>query len=149
VTPPLGTRGPALAASTIPPLSVRPCGTRFSNTHEGPNRCRSAPITDPLFRGFGIPNRSTSSLVQRAGRDIPFRHSPDLLGGKETSHVGTGDLPSRGKNTGIEPHPAHAFPTEERFVVVVACTKLPQPRIHLCQPQCSCRSQSQGQPPGE
>ena len=24
-------------------------------TQEGPNRCRSAPITDPLFRGFGIP----------------------------------------------------------------------------------------------
>ena len=67
VTPPLGTRGPASAASTIPPLSVRPCGTRFSNTREGPNRCRSAPISDPLFRGFGIPNRSTASLVQRAG----------------------------------------------------------------------------------
>jgi hypothetical protein len=39
VTPPLGTRGPALAASTIPPLSVRPCGTLFSNTQEGQNRC--------------------------------------------------------------------------------------------------------------
>ncbi len=72
VTPPRGTRGPALAASTIPPLSVRPCDTRFINTQEGPNRCRSAPITDPLFRGFGIPNRSTASLVQRAGRDHPF-----------------------------------------------------------------------------
>jgi hypothetical protein len=24
------------------------------------------------------------------------------------------------KNTGIEPHPAHAFPTAERFVVVVS-----------------------------
>jgi hypothetical protein len=45
---------------------------RFSNTQEGPDRCRSAPITDPLFRGFGIPNRSTASLVQRAGRDHPF-----------------------------------------------------------------------------
>jgi hypothetical protein len=33
VTPPLGTRGPALAASTIPPLSVRPFGTR-SATHK-------------------------------------------------------------------------------------------------------------------
>jgi hypothetical protein len=72
VTPPLGTRGPALAASTISPPSVRSCGTRFSNTQEGPNRCRSAPISDPLFRGFGIPNRSTASLVQRAGRDHPF-----------------------------------------------------------------------------
>jgi hypothetical protein len=27
------------------------------------------------------------------------------------------------KNTGIEPHPAHAFPTAERFVVVASCTK--------------------------
>ena len=33
MTPPLGTRGPALAASTIPPLSVRPRGTR-SATHK-------------------------------------------------------------------------------------------------------------------
>ena len=41
--------------SAIPPLSVRPCGTRCSNTQEGQDRCRSAPITDPLFRGFGIP----------------------------------------------------------------------------------------------
>jgi len=38
-----------------PPLSVWPCGTRFSNTQEGPDRPRSAPITDPLSRGFGIP----------------------------------------------------------------------------------------------
>ena len=28
VTPPLGTHGPALATSSIPPLSVRPCGTQ-------------------------------------------------------------------------------------------------------------------------
>jgi len=77
VTPPLGTRGPALAASTIPPLSVWPCGTRFSNTQEGPDRCRSAPITDPLFRGFGIPNRSPDPLAPRAGRDHP---SPILAG---------------------------------------------------------------------
>jgi hypothetical protein len=27
------------------------------------------------------------------------------------------------KNTGIEPHPAHTFPTAERFVVVASCTK--------------------------
>jgi len=34
------------------------------------------------------------------------------------------------------------------IVVVVSYTKLPQPRIHLCQP-CSCRSQSPEQPAGE
>ena len=44
----------------------------FSNTQERQNRCRSAPITDPLFRGFGIPNRSPAPLVQRAGRDQPI-----------------------------------------------------------------------------
>ncbi len=30
----LGDRGPVLVASTIPPLSVQPCGTCFSNTQE-------------------------------------------------------------------------------------------------------------------
>ena len=102
-----------MAASTIPPLSVRPCGTRFSNTQKEPNRCRSAPITDPLFRGFGIPNRSTASLVQRAGRDHPlpkFAGSPwrerDLARKGETRvtcHPGK-------SNTGIEPHPALRSP---------------------------------------
>jgi len=57
-----------MAASTIPSLSVWPCGTPFGNTQEGPDRLRSAPITDPLSRGFGIPNRSPDPLVQRAGR---------------------------------------------------------------------------------
>jgi hypothetical protein len=36
------------------------------------DRRRSAPVTDPLSRGFGIPNRSPDPLVQRAGRDHPF-----------------------------------------------------------------------------
>jgi hypothetical protein len=61
-----------MTASTIPPLSVWPCGTPFGNTQEGPDRLRSATITDPLSRGFGIPNRSPDPLVQRAGRDHPF-----------------------------------------------------------------------------
>ena len=61
----------ASTITTIPPLSVWPCGTCFSNTQEGTDR-RSAPITDPLFRWFGIPNRSPDPLVQRAGRDHPF-----------------------------------------------------------------------------
>ena len=46
---------------------------------------------------------------------IPFRYSPDLLGGKGTSHVGgdKGDLQvPGGKNTGIEPHPAYVLNTE-------------------------------------
>ena len=59
-----------MAASTIPSLSVWPCCTPFGNTQEGPDRLRSAPITDPLSRGFGIPNRSPEPL--RAGRDHPF-----------------------------------------------------------------------------
>ena len=61
-----------MTASTIPPLSVWPCGTPFGNTQEIPDRLRSAPITDPVSRGFGIPNRSPDPLVQRAGRDHPF-----------------------------------------------------------------------------
>jgi hypothetical protein len=88
-----------MTASTIPPLSVWPCGTPFGNTQKGPDRHRSAPITDPLSRGFGIqPDPLTSWYNGRAGV-IPFRYSPDLPGGKGTSHVGwdTGDLPSQGK----------------------------------------------------
>ncbi len=59
--------------AAIPPLSVWPCGTPFGNTQEGPDRLRSAPITDPLSvsGGFGIPNRSPDPLVQPAGRDHP------------------------------------------------------------------------------
>ena len=164
VTPPLGTRGPALAASTIPPLSVRPCGTRFSNTQEGPNRCRSAPITDPLFRGFGISNRSTGPLVQRAGRDHPF---PIFAGSPWRERKGTSHGRAR-----------HGFPARGKkyIVVVVSCASVPPPlsgrrallragawprrRQRLCRVpncpsqesiraslQCSCRSQSPGQPP--
>jgi hypothetical protein len=61
-----------MTASTIPPLSVWPCGTPFGNKQEGPDRLRSAPITDPLSRDFGVPNRFPDPLVQRAGRDHPF-----------------------------------------------------------------------------
>jgi len=43
---------PAPPAWVIPPLFVWPCGTPFGNTQEGPDRLRSAPITDPLSRGF-------------------------------------------------------------------------------------------------
>ena len=132
MTPPLGARGPALAASTIPPLSVRPCGTRFSNTQEGPNRCRSAPITAPLFRGFGIPNRSPAPLVQQAGRDHPFPMF-DLLGGKGTSHVrwDTGGLPSRGKKYVNRTPPGPCVPhggtlrRRRRVVYLVAPAKNP------------------------
>ena len=81
-----------MTANTIPPLSVWPsCPpflSSFGNTQEGPSRLRSAPITDPLSRGFGIPNRSPDPLAQRAGRDhplIPFRYPK--------------------KSTGIQPHP--------------------------------------------
>ena len=41
-----------MTASTIPPLSVWPCGTSCGNTQEGTDRLRSAPITDPLSLGF-------------------------------------------------------------------------------------------------
>ena len=43
---------------------------------------------------------------------IPFRYSPDLLGGKGTSHVGrdTGDLQSRGKKYGNRTPPGPCVP---------------------------------------
>jgi hypothetical protein len=50
----------------MPPLSVWPCDTPFGNTQEGPDRLRSAPITVPLFRGFGIPNRSVRCRLNPA-----------------------------------------------------------------------------------
>jgi hypothetical protein len=56
-----------MTASTIPPLSVWPCGTPFGNTQGGPDRLRSATITDPLSRGFGIPNRSPDPLGHAGG----------------------------------------------------------------------------------
>ena len=53
-------------------LSVWTCGTPCSNTQEGPDCLRSAPITDPLSRGCGIPTRSPDPLVQRRRvRDAP------------------------------------------------------------------------------
>jgi hypothetical protein len=77
-----------MTASTIPPLSVWPCGTHYSNAQEGPDRLRSAPITDPLSRGFGIPNRSPDPWYKGRAEIIPFRYSPVLLRGKGTSHLG-------------------------------------------------------------
>ena len=43
---------------------------------------------------------------------VPFRCSPDLLGGKGTSHVGwdTGDLPCQGKNYGDRSPPGPCVP---------------------------------------
>jgi hypothetical protein len=56
---------PAPPASAIPPLSVWPGGTPFGNTQEGPDRLRSAPITDPLSRGFRIPTRESTSATEQ------------------------------------------------------------------------------------
>jgi hypothetical protein len=140
------------AASTIPGwLCGMPCG----NTREGKDRLRSAPITDPLFRGFGIPNdpRPGSSLSDIRSLEGKGPRTQGEM--RVTSHARI-----TLRNTGIEPHPAHVFPTAESLrrlrqcplpsrgdalfseqgpgIVVVSCTKLPQPRIH-----------PPGQPPGE
>jgi len=90
-------------------VSVSATHTR-DQTVAGPPQCSfEGSQTDP----------QPAWLNGRAGI-IPFRYSPDLFEGKGTSHVrgDTGDLPSSENNTGIEPHPGHAFPTAERFVVV-------------------------------
>ena len=106
-----------MVASTIPPLSILPCGKPFGNTQEGSDRLRSAPITDPLSRGF-ISYRSPDPLVQRAGRDHPF---PIFAGSpwrerdvaRRMRH-GWPAMPGK-KTMGIEPHPAHVCPTAERL----------------------------------
>ena len=64
-----------MTASTIPPLSIWPCGTPYGNTQKGPDSLRSAPITDPLSRSFGISNRSPDP--QRAGRGEPLNEKAD------------------------------------------------------------------------
>jgi hypothetical protein len=76
VTLPLGTRDPALAASTIPPLSVRLCGTR-SATHK--NYKRDQTVAGPpksvtrSFEGSGSQtNPQTPWYNGRAGRCLSF-----------------------------------------------------------------------------
>jgi hypothetical protein len=61
-----GRSGSSMTASTIPPLTVWPRGTPCGNTQEGPDRLRSAPITDPLSRGFGISNRERERVRRLA-----------------------------------------------------------------------------------
>ena len=126
VTPPLGTRGPALAANTIPPLSVWPCGTRFSNTQEGQERCRSAPITDPLFRGLGIPNRSPDPWYNGRAGITPSRYSPDLPWRER-------DL-ARRVGHGIEGHRLSSLVLSAvrhgRYLRQIIMTRDPPPRQH-------------------
>ena len=92
-----------MAASTIPPLSVWPCGTPFGNTQEGPDRLRSAPITDPLSRGFGIPNRSPD-LLGTTGSDSRSQKMSSWLshwyggGGVLHSNSDKGNLMSRSRS---------------------------------------------------
>ena len=82
-----------MSVSTIPPLSVWPCGEPLL-TQEVSDLHQSVPITWPLHRdgasrgtclhlgllpwdeGFGIPNPSPDPLVRRAGRDHPILHFP-------------------------------------------------------------------------
>jgi hypothetical protein len=69
----------------------------------------------PWGEGFGIPNRSSEPLVRRVGQDHPF---PIFSGSPwRESDVA--------RATGIEPHPAHVFPTAGRLrrliVAFVSC----------------------------
>jgi hypothetical protein len=61
---------PALAASTLPPLSVRPCGTR-SATHKR-DQTVAGPPQSPTRSFEGSGSRSPDPLVQRAGREMPL-----------------------------------------------------------------------------
>ena len=121
-----------MTASTIPSLSVWPCGTPWRGAQGGSDIHQSVPITypsvrpnhlaDPLRRralgrasamgeGFRIPNRSPEPWYDGRGEIIPFRYLPVLLEGKGMSHIGwgTGDLPgsfSQGEKLRVEPHPS-------------------------------------------
>jgi hypothetical protein len=106
---------------------------------------------DPLVRRAGQNNSSPSDICRFS------------LGGKGTSHVGwdTGDLPSQGKQlrvsnparprfpprrsacgASVPPHPLRVARSQSRALasssscrsVCGTCTKVPQPRAHLCQP---------------
>jgi hypothetical protein len=121
-----GRSGPSIWRRVLYPRSPFGLVARFSATHKrtetvsGPPQSQTRSLegsgsqTDPLTPWYNV----------RAGI-IPFRYSPHLLGGKGTSHIGweTGELTSKGEKIRVShlaPHPAHAFPTAERLVVVVS-----------------------------
>jgi hypothetical protein len=104
---------------------------------------------------------------------IPFQYLPVLPGGKGTSLVGwdTGNLPSQGKNYGyrtppvpcvphggttgasVPPHPLGVARSQSRGWRVIApvapVPNCPNQESICANLQCSCRSQSLEQPPGE
>jgi hypothetical protein len=113
-----------MAASTIPPLSVWPCGTPFGNTQEGADRLGSAQITAQITprqrkretQPLGpphLPKRRCGSTASQTDPLTPwyngqagihFKYSPGLLGGK-----GTSARHPRGKNYGDRTPPGASF----------------------------------------
>ena len=157
----MGTRGPAYGGEYYTPTLRLALWHAFRQRTRGTSAVK---ITDPLSRGFGIPNLSPDPLVQRAGRDHPF---PIFAGSPWRERKGTSHGRAR-----------HGFPARRKkyIVVVVSCASVPPPlsgrrallragawprrRQRLCRVpncpsqesiraslQCSCRSQSPGQPP--
>ena len=128
----MGARAPALTASTMPPLSVWPCGPPWrvgrhkgAQTAIGPSQSpnRSLETARPVGRasaldlcpGAEVSGSHTDLLTpwyDGWAEIIPFRYLSVLLGGKGTSHVGcdTGDMPSQGKQLRASNPPGPCVP---------------------------------------
>jgi hypothetical protein len=132
VTPPLGARAPALMASTLPPLSVWPCGQPWrvgkhkgEQTAIGPSQSPSRSLETARSVGRVRPGAKVSGSQTDLltpwydgwAEIIPFRYLPVLLGGRGTSYVGwdTGDLPSHGENYGHRTPPGPYVPHRGRL----------------------------------
>ena len=79
MTPPLGERAPALTASTLPPLSVWPCGSPWrvgkhkgAQTANGPSQSpsRSQETTRPVGRSSALDLRGRVMRVGWTGREV-------------------------------------------------------------------------------
>ena len=106
---------------------------RVSATHKRDQTVAGPPQSPPRsFEGSGSQTDPQPPWYNRRAGIIPFRCSPDLLGGKGTSHVGwdTGGLPSRGKKYVNRTPPGPCVPhggtlRRRRVVYLVAPAKNP------------------------
>jgi hypothetical protein len=107
--------------STLPTLSVRPCGPpwrvgKYNGAHTaiGPSQSPSCALATarPVGRASAL-DFCPGAKVSRSQTDLLiFRYLPVLLGGKGMSLVGwdTGNLPSQGKNCGHRTPPGPCVP---------------------------------------
>jgi len=117
-----------MTASTIPPLSVWPCGPpgghRGAQISIGPSQSPSrsletAPRGTCLRPGAKVSGSQTDLVTpwyDGRAEIIPFQYLPVLLSGNGTSHAGwdTGDLSSQVKNYGHRTPPGPCCPRRRR-----------------------------------